>query len=76
MITDKDITKLKKIFATKEELSFLTTEVSGIKNEMINFKDALLYEIQKLRDDIAVVIGYRNIIEDHEVRIDKLESKK
>ena len=59
MITDKDILKLKGVFITKED--------------MIMFKDQILHEIIKLREDITIVIGYRDMIEDHEVRIDKLE---
>jgi len=61
MITDKDILKLKGVFITKED--------------MIMFKDQILHEIIKLREDITIVIGYRDMIEDHEVRIDKLEVK-
>jgi len=58
MITDSDIkkikTELKKDFATKEDL--------------IDFKDAILHEIRDLRDDITVTTGYRDMLEDHENR--------
>ncbi len=60
MITNNDIKKLKEVFATKEDI--------------INFKDSILTEIIKLREDVAVVTGYRNLIEDHDKRIEKLET--
>lgn len=61
MLTKTDITKLKGIFALKDDL--------------VKFKDEILSEIIKLRDDITVVIGYRDMIENHELRITKLEKK-
>lgn len=70
MITDKDITKLKKVFATKEDLKQFIT-----RSDIILFKDQILHEIQKLRDDVAIVIGYRDMIGDHETRIEILEVK-
>lgn len=70
MITDRDIEKMKIVFATKEDLKEFVT-----KNDIISFKDQILYEIQKLRDDVAIVIGYRDMIEDHENRIGRLEVK-
>ena len=79
MITDADIEKLKKVFATKEDLKeFITKEDLKqfvTKNDIILFKDQILYKIQKLRDDVAIVIGYRDMIEDHETRIGNLELK-
>jgi hypothetical protein len=60
MLTYEDVKKLESKFATKDDL--------------INFKDSILSEIIKLREDIEVVIGYRNIIEDHDIRIEKLET--
>jgi len=66
MLTKTDISKLREVFATKDEFK-------EIKNNIISFKDEILQEIIKLRDDITVVIGYRDMIEDHEQRIIKLE---
>jgi len=59
MITDKDISKLEKKFATKDNL--------------VNFKDEILHEIKGLREEITLVIGYKDEIEDHEYRIERLE---
>lgn len=66
MLTKIDINKLKEVFVTKGEFK-------DLKNDIVAFKDEILHEIIKLRDDITVVIGYRNMIEDHEQRIIKLE---
>lgn len=73
MITDADIKKIEKAFtkkfATKEDLKNYAT-----REDMIDFKDSILSEIIKLREDIAVVIGYRDMIENHDQRIEKLET--
>jgi hypothetical protein len=67
-----------KQFATKEDLKRFATK-DDLKNyatrdDLINFKDSILSEIIKLREDIEVVIGYRDMIEDHNQRIEKLET--
>lgn len=68
MLTKIDINKLREVFITKDEFKEL-------KNDIVTFKDEILHEIIKLRDDITVVIGYRDMIEDHEQRIIKLEKE-
>ncbi len=94
MITNADIIKLKKVFATKEDLvamekrqdekfatkddltKFATKDdLKGYANkeDIIKFKDAILKEIRDMRDEVALVIGYKDQIEDHEDRIDVLE---
>ena len=70
MLTKTDIGKLMKIFVTKEEFKEV---VNGLKNDIVGFKDAILNEIIKLREDITVIVGYRDMMEDHEQRINKLE---
>ena len=67
MITDADVKKLKRVFVTKDEFS-------NLKNDIVDFKDSILSEIIKLREDIEVVIGYRDMIENHDRRIEKLET--
>ncbi len=107
MITDADITKLKKTFvtkqdlkkelkkelaryATKEDLSitirellrFMTeikneikTEItSDLKNEIVLFKDAILFEIKSLREEVVMIGGMRDMVEDHKVRLARLAS--
>ena len=77
MITDADITKLKTIFATKDDLKLYATKDDlkeyANKKDIIEFKDAILKEIRDMRDEIALVIGYKDQIEDHEDRIEVLE---
>lgn len=68
MLTKTDINRLKEVFVTKDEFK-------DLKNDIITFKDEILHEIIKLRDDITVVIGYRDMIEDHEQGIIKLEKE-
>jgi hypothetical protein len=70
MITKTDITKLEEKFVTKEE--FLR-ETKSIKTLIIEFKDAILHEIQGLREDVTIVTGYKDQIEDHETRIETIE---
>ncbi|PIP14808.1 hypothetical protein COW98_05065 [Candidatus Roizmanbacteria bacterium CG22_combo_CG10-13_8_21_14_all_35_9] len=101
MITDSDIKKLKKIFATKDDLKkfaakedlkrFATKEdleryatkenlkeelqqlEKRLTNNIIVFKDEILHEIIALRDDFTMISGHRDMLEDHEIRIGKLE---
>lgn len=88
MITDADVKKLERKFATKDDLKKFATKddlkkcatKDDLKNyatrdDLVNFKDDILSEIIKLREDIEVVIGYRDMIEDHDQRIGKLEAK-
>lgn len=72
MITNTDVKKLKEVFATKEEVKDVKTE---LKADILNFRDQILHEIIKLREDLTIVIGYRDMIEDHENRIGRLEVK-
>lgn len=86
MITDADIRKMKKVFVTKDDIkNFVTKEDSknfvtkqdskkfATKEDLIDFKDTILGEIIKIREDMTIIIGYRDLIEDHDKRIEKLE---
>jgi hypothetical protein len=70
MITQKDITKLEEKFATKDDLR--KTEKS-ITEAITTFKDEILHEIKNLREDVTIVTGYKDQIEDHDLRIEKIE---
>lgn len=65
MLTKKDksefVEEINKVFATKHDL--------------IQFKDDILFEIKAMREELAVVIGYRQMIENHEERIEVLEQQ-
>jgi len=85
MITDADVTKLKKTFATKDDLKamearqdkkFATKDdlkMYATKNDMIDFKDEILHEIKSMREEVAIVTGYKDQIENHDYRIERLE---
>ena len=74
-LTKKDIELLKETFVTKDEftelrgeVAELRSEVKELKNDIIQFKDDILYELKGLRDEITIVVGYRDRIEEHEDR--------
>ncbi len=43
------------------------------KEDLISFKDAILHQIVKMRDEVAIVGGQRDMLEDHDQRIETLE---
>lgn len=79
-------------YATKEDLSNTTKELlnfmkdkkdeikteitSDLKNEILLFKDAILFEIKSLREEVVMIGGMRDMVENHEIRLAKLESNK
>jgi len=96
MITDTDIKKLEKKFATKDDLkamearqdakfatkddlkAFATEESlkktqKSMEDAIINFKDEILHEIKGLREEISIVMGYKDQIEDIDYRVERLE---
>lgn len=87
MLTKSDLKLIKAMFGeqeskTNEKFSRVDEKFSRVdekfkmlENTLIEFKDAILGEIKSLREDIAIVTGYRDMIEDHETRIEKLEQK-
>lgn len=72
MLTKSD---LEKIRAVTSELIFEGNKSlkNELKEEIILFKDAILGEIKNLREEVTIVTGYKDQIEDHETRIEKLE---
>jgi hypothetical protein len=86
MITDADVKKLEKKFATKDDLKRFATkdDLKGFatkddlkkyatKDDILDFKDAILYEIKGLREEVAIVTGYKDQIEDIDYRVERLE---
>lgn len=75
--TKKDLVK----FVTKDHLGLVVQDIVDLlkevrielKGDILNFKDEILGEIVKLREDVTVTTGYRDIIENHENRLIKLE---
>jgi len=70
MLTKKDIAQLEEKFATKEDAKDLRRE---LMDALISFKDAILHEIKALREDVTIVTGYKDEIEDHDIRIERIE---
>ena len=70
MLTKKDILLLKETFITKEDAKNFST-----KDDVATFKDEIMFQILAMCDELAIVIGYRTLIEDHEIRIEKLEEQ-
>lgn len=68
MITNVDITKLKAVFATKDDLKEFAK-----KDDLVNFKDEILKEIRDMRADNILLTGYKDQIEDHDLRIEHIE---
>ncbi len=87
MLSKKDFQKLEDKFVTKDEWKSSVKELieyfqisqadlkKELREEIVIFKDQILTEIIKLREDIAIVVGYRSMLENHELRIEKLEAK-
>lgn len=68
MITDADIKKLSRVFATKDDIQVL-------KSRLDTLEDNLTWEIAKLHDENLVTSTYRAKIEDHENRLIALENQ-
>ena len=49
--------------------------IKEVLNNILTFKDQILHEIIKLREDMTIVEGWSDRMEDHEVIIEKLEKK-
>lgn len=58
----------------RKEVSILREEMYTIRDEfradLLDFKDAILTEIKAMREELAIVIGYRQHIESHDQRIE------
>jgi len=64
--------KMDKKFATKIDLEGLE---GRFKDTVISFKDEILYEIKAMREELAIITGYKDQIENHETRIETVEKK-
>lgn len=71
-MTRKDLTDELKKFATKDDLNNAIKDLAS-KDDLITFKDAILHEIVKMRDEVAIVGGQRDMLEDHDQRIETIE---
>ena len=84
MLTPKDIELMEKHFLTKKEFlvekSDLFTKQDGedlrheLRNDLLDFKDAIITEIKELRQETEINSSFRQRIEKQDKRIDRLES--
>ncbi len=89
MLTKSDLKQIKELivdshFILEERLETRLEErlekkfngkIDTLKQDLVKFKDEILHEIISLRDEVTIVVGYRGMLEDHETRLDKLETK-
>jgi hypothetical protein len=76
-LTDDDIKLLHETFATKDELKEVKSLVAHLptKTEFYTAMDKIMGEIKAMREELAIVTGYEDKIEDHEDRITAVEKK-
>lgn len=79
-LTRKDFTQILqkelKSFATKDDLNSIEIRMGdrfATKDDIISFKDEILKEIKDMRDEVAIVGGQRDMLEDHDQRIETIE---
>ncbi|PJE67571.1 hypothetical protein COU95_01635 [Candidatus Shapirobacteria bacterium CG10_big_fil_rev_8_21_14_0_10_40_9] len=70
MLTQKDFDEIEKIVdkELEEKIKFLPT-----KDEFYGKMDELMGEVKAIREEQAVISGYKDKLENHETRIIKLE---
>lgn len=66
MLSQKDLDQIDKLI--DKRIKYLPT-----KEEFFTKMDQLMKEIKDLREEVTVVTSYKDQIEDHEIRITKLE---
>jgi len=72
MLTHNDLTKIDQLIQKRTQGSEKRVK-KAIKEDVLKFKDEVLGEIQDLRDDVAVVTGYRQMLENHDQDLEKLK---
>lgn len=59
MLTNNDLTKLKNIFVTKEELQLgldnLDRKFDGKFNQVMNMLDAVMFELKAIREEQTII---------------------
>jgi hypothetical protein len=79
MITDKDITKLKKVFATKDDLAGIKSDIVDLRSDMLRQKGDILGELSKTHHAIMRDLeqffhdSFMPVLEGHDKRITRLE---
>lgn len=73
MLSASDLRAIQNVIEVSQKP--IKEEQKSLRGDLLTFKDEILSEVQAMRQELSIVIGYRDQIEDHEIRIDKLESK-
>lgn len=66
MLSQKDLDEIQKLIK-------INTRHLPTREEFYNKMDELMKELKDLREEVTVVTGYKDQIENHETRIIKLE---
>lgn len=78
-ITNKDVEKLKDVFATKDDLKVLKNDFINLKNEVLNSHDEIIKKLDDMRTEKLMLISrnreHADTIANHEERIGRLEKK-
>jgi hypothetical protein len=79
MLTKIDIQLVRTMIREEFEILF-EEKFTILRNEILNFKDAILTEIRDMRLELVVLNGRSSMhsdqLENHEVRITKIEKRK
>jgi predicted S18 family serine protease len=79
MLTKKDLSQIRNLMVevvVQYTQKFSTkSEFKELKNDIAQFKDDILKEIVSLREEVTIVGGFRERIDEHEIRLDKVEKK-
>lgn len=71
-LTRNELQEELKKYPTKEDLQNELKKFAT-KDDLVTFKDEILHEIVKMRDEVAIVGGQRDMLEDHDQRIETIE---
>lgn len=77
MLNKSDITQIRtvvreEVTTAKENLVDKKT-FTGFKDKILNLLDKVMGELKAIREEQTIITGYKDQIEDHETRIEKLE---
>jgi len=67
----KDVLRDEKV-VTKDDLQQELSKYAT-KDDLVSFKDTILHELQAIRDNQELITGYKDQIENHDVRIEHIE---
>ncbi len=74
MLTKTDLQNIVEVltplFVTREEFH---DKLDKFISDNATFKDMILYEIKSMREEFWMITGHRDMLDDHENRIEKLE---